>query len=57
MDTKTWQQQKEDKALRQSMPSLASDAEIANNLKRFASQRPDLYYENDGKGASAEQAK
>ena len=25
------------------MPSLADDSEISKNLKRFASQRPDLY--------------
>ena len=43
MDTQTWLQQKQDVEVRKQLPSLAEGQEIANNLKRFASQRPDLY--------------
>jgi hypothetical protein len=47
MDTKQWLEQKQHREIRESMPSLATDNEIASNLKRFASQRPDLYTEVD----------
>ena len=34
--------QKQDRDHRQTLPSLAEGDEITKNLKRFASQRPDL---------------
>ena len=43
MDSKQWLAQKQDREIRKQMPSLAEDEDITKNLKRFASQRPDLY--------------
>jgi len=41
-DNKQWLAQKQDRDYRQTLPSLAEGDEITKNLKRFASQRPDL---------------
>ena len=43
MDSKQWLAQKQDRDVRKQMPALAEDDDITKNLKRFASQRPDLY--------------
>ena len=43
MDSKAWLNQKQDRENRMAMPALAEDEDITKNLKRFASQRPDLY--------------
>lgn len=47
MDSKKWLEQKQDREHRQGLPSLAADDEISKNLKRFASQRPNLAGEGD----------
>jgi len=51
MDSKKWLEQKKDREFRETLPALAEGDEITKNLKRFASQRPDLY---EGQEQSAE---
>ena len=41
-NTKEWLAQKQDRDYRATLPALAEGDEITKNLKRFASQRPDL---------------
>ena len=57
MDKKSWLDQKQDTEYRQTLPSLASGDEIAKNLKRFASQRPDLYQDQDPLAQTSNDAK